>query len=287
MNTRIAAVLLCLIAPMAAFAGGKSGRFDTPAVTCGTASGASIAVVVKAGPSGASAGFSVQWISTADYDAFGWENASTLAPSYCAASFSGNANGSNYNLGPNESIAVKIGEMLLDSGASTSCNFALDCGRTYVFRTFAHATSTTNRSEFSQGTSCSTLACAPVGCTYTQAYWKTHLVPGTTITLGNVIYSDAQMLAILSMTPPASDGLVSLADQLIAAKLNIANGADASAIAPTVASADALIGDLVIGVDSVPPAVTSTLTAALTSYNEGATGPGHCSDEVPPDPGLD
>ena len=75
------------------------------------------------------------------------------------------------------------------------------------------------------------------------------------------------------------NGLVSLAHQLIAAKLNIANGADDSAIAATITAADALIGALVIppvGTGSLSPSQTSTLNDTLTEYNEGAIGPGHC-----------
>jgi hypothetical protein len=65
----------------------------------------------------------------------------------------------------------------------------------------------------------------------------------------------------------------------MAAKLNIANGADGSAIAATIAAADLLIGGLVIppvGAGGLDPSVTSALNNALTAFNEGVTGPGHC-----------
>jgi hypothetical protein len=67
---------------------------------------------------------------------------------------------------------------------------------------------------------------------------------------------------------------------LIAAKLNIANGSDGTTIASSIAAADALIGGLTIppvGSGSLASSSTSSLIAALTSYNEGATGPGHCN----------
>jgi hypothetical protein len=67
--------------------------------------------------------------------------------------------------------------------------------------------------------------------------------------------------------------------QLIAAKLNIANGADPSAIQATINAADTLIDGSVIppnGSGSLAPGDTSTLVQALTQYNEGTTGPGHC-----------
>ena len=74
--------------------------------------------------------------------------------------------------------------------------------------------------------------------------------------------------------------MIALAHQLIAAKLNVANGADATAVAQAISDADALIGALVvppIGAGFLAPSVTSALTTALANYNEGATGPGHCS----------
>jgi hypothetical protein len=61
--------------------------------------------------------------------------------------------------------------------------------------------------------------------------------------------------------------------------LNVANGADVTAIASAINDADALIGSLVvppIGSGSLNPSATSTLIAALTSFNEGLIGPGHC-----------
>jgi hypothetical protein len=70
-----------------------------------------------------------------------------------------------------------------------------------------------------------------------------------------------------------------LAHQLIAAKLNVANGADDTAVAAGIAAADALIGGLVVppvGSGSLASSATSALTETLTSYNEGLIGPGHC-----------
>jgi hypothetical protein len=78
-----------------------------------------------------------------------------------------------------------------------------------------------------------------------------------------------------------SNGLVILAHQLIAAKLNIANGADPSAVQQTLIDADNMIGGLVvppIGNGYLPPSQTSNLTETLTEYNEGTIGPGHCND---------
>lgn len=89
------------------------------------------------------------------------------------------------------------------------------------------------------------------GCTHTQGYWKNHpeAWPVSSLKLGTVSYISAQLLSIFN-EPVEGNSLISLAYQLIAAKLDIANGAD--------------------------PSATSSLTTTLTDYNEGNIGPGHC-----------
>lgn len=114
-------------------------------------------------------------------------------------------------------------------------------------------------------------------CTYTLGYWKNHesAWPVTSLTLGTVSYTKAQLLMVLK-TPVRGNGLISLAHQLIAAKLNIANGSSGAVINSTIASADALIGGLNLFTGSLPTSQTSTLTSRLDSYNNGKIGPGHC-----------
>src|SRR6266545_2552392 len=129
---------------------------------------------------------------------------------------------------------------------------------------------------------------ADAGCTLTLGYWKTHPEswPVSSLTLGSVSYSQAQLLSILG-TPVSGNGLIALAHQLIAAKLNVANGADPTAAAGSIAAADALIGALVVppvGTGTLKPGATSALTGALDAYNTGAVGPGHCGDQPPPPP---
>ena len=87
----------------------------------------------------------------------------------------------------------------------------------------------------------------PGVCVRGQGYWKNHpeAWPVTELQLGNVTYTQQQLLDILH-EPVRGNGLLILAHQLIAAKLNIAAGADPSCIEGTIAEADALIGDLVI-----------------------------------------
>lgn len=116
------------------------------------------------------------------------------------------------------------------------------------------------------------------GCVRTQGYWKNHASawPVQNLTLGTVSYTNAQLLAILN-TPVRGNGLVSLAYQLIAAKLNVAAGAFASAdVISAINAADAMIGGAVIPTNSMPPNVTDALTNILDAYNNGRSGTAHC-----------
>jgi hypothetical protein len=105
--------------------------------------------------------------------------------------------------------------------------------------------------------------------------------------LGSVVYTTGRAACILD-APANDNGLIALAHQLIAAKLNVArNGPPPASIATCIADADALIGTLVVppvGTGFLDPSATSALTSCLASYNEGALGPGACT---PPDPGVD
>jgi hypothetical protein len=125
------------------------------------------------------------------------------------------------------------------------------------------------------------------GCTLTQGFWKNHPSdwPVTSLTLGTVTYTQAQLLSILKQ-PVKGNGLVSLAHQLIAAKLNVAAGATSSTINATIASADALIGGLVVppvGSGSLSTSSVGSLVTALDQFNQGLAGPTHCGSDVPQD----
>src|SRR6476660_1805557 len=113
----------------------------------------------------------------------------------------------------------------------------------------------------------------PGGCVRGQGFWKNHPDewPVTELQLGNVTYTQQQLLDILHQ-PVRGNGLLILAHQLIAAKLNIAAGADPSCIQETIAEADALIGDLVIppvGDGYLRPRDAAPLAGILGDFNEG------------------
>lgn len=124
-------------------------------------------------------------------------------------------------------------------------------------------------------------------CTHTADYWKSHPEveswppAGNYLTLGKFRYDMPQLLDILSQ-PIGNNGLVSLAQQLIATKLNVANGADPTEISGFVAQADKLIGNKVvppIGKGKLQPKQTDDLTGQFEAYNSGYIGPGHCNDD--------
>ena len=252
------------------------------AISYETSAASNIALAVTAGQTGTSAGFSIQWMTLADYAALGnqWPASSEVpnlqAPSFCKANF-------GYHLLPGQSITVVIGDdQLYDSlTVSSPCSGnPLLCNTAYIFRATA-LDSTHGGLGVSRTIMCATLSCVGgSSCTYTQGYWRNHpdAWPVTSLTLGTVTYQAGELMAILD-NPARGNGLVILAHQLIAAKLNIANGADPSAVQQTITEADDMIGALVvppIGDGYLAPDQTSSLTETLTEYNEGTIGPGHC-----------
>ena len=97
--------------------------------------------------------------------------------------------------------------------------------------------------------------------------------------MGDVTYTKLQALNILK-TPPQGDATYILAHQLIAAKLNIFNSADDSAVADTIIAADTWLVENPLGTDPSNPArlVGIALADILDDYNNGVIGPGHCDD---------
>lgn len=125
---------------------------------------------------------------------------------------------------------------------------------------------------------------AITGCTLTQGYWKNHEEEWAgPLTLGTRSYTEEQLLSIFR-EPVRGNGLISLAHQLIAAKLNIAAGASVPTnVRNAINAADALIGGNLVGGSGggyLSPDLTSMLTAILDQYNKGNAlgGPSHCDD---------
>ena len=132
-----------------------------------------------------------------------------------------------------------------------------------------------------------------IGCTLTQGYWKNHpdAWPVETLMLGDIVHIKAKLIELLK-TPTKGDASVVLVHQLIAAKLNMENGADPSVVEDIIADADNWLvdnGDTLpynIKTDTPEGAVAVDLAETLDDYNNGIIGPGHCDDDDPLPPLL-
>jgi hypothetical protein len=146
----------------------------------------------------------------------------------------------------------------------------------------ASSTATPTATPTATATATSTPTATPGGCVQGAGYWKNHeLWPVNQLQLGNRTYNRQELQSILQQ-PVRGNALVQLAHQEIAAKLNIAHGADGSCVEQTLAGADALIGNLVIppvGNGHLP--LTSYLRT-LGLYNEGGLCAPRC--DLPPSP---
>jgi hypothetical protein len=123
-------------------------------------------------------------------------------------------------------------------------------------------------------------------CPQPQGHWKNNpgAWPVTSLTLGSQTYSQTELLKILKTatgTGPKADASLILADQLIAAKLNIANGSDDPAPLPsTITHADSLLSGYS---GKLPYKVKTSSTngqamvndaSVLNNYNNAALTPG-------------
>ena len=123
-------------------------------------------------------------------------------------------------------------------------------------------------------------------CTHSQEYWRAYPEewPVADLLLGAEIYTQSEALALLE-TPPEGDASLILAQQLIAARLNVAGGNDGSPIADTSAVADDWLdsyeGRLPYEIEcsSTDGQVAVTLAVTLYEYSSGLLGPGSCDEE--------
>jgi hypothetical protein len=137
----------------------------------------------------------------------------------------------------------------------------------------------------------------PSGCTRTIGYWKTHpemVTPLLPVWLGIgsgksiQVTTATQAVQILSMSSPygsSSNGITKLYAQLLAAKLNILNGADEADITATLLSADDFLARYDWknwkGLNAVQKQTVLDWKTILDNYNNGLIGPGHCQEVKP------
>jgi len=252
--------------------------YDAPSLAVVGADKSSITLQVTAGATGLPEGFTVQWMRAADFTGT-WPTGSSSYVGYC--SFTGTPTlttgpATNYALAGNGSIDVELGDLFDETGISTGNTDELPESTPYVFRAFSGIPY--YRSSYYSGTISGSTITLDTGCVRTQGFWKNHTEswPVAGLFLGTTFYTQAELLQILG-TPAEGNGLIFLAHQLIAAKLNVASGATPPGT--LIADADALIDGLVvppIGAGFLDPSVASPLTDDLDTYNNGLSGVPHC-----------
>jgi hypothetical protein len=131
------------------------------------------------------------------------------------------------------------------------------------------------------------------GCTLTQGYWKTHSAFGPApyddgwLNIGpnqqnTLFFNSGRTWYQVFWTAPAGNFYYNLADQYMAAKLNILNGASSTpAVDAAISQAEALFmaqgpGDTTFSAQETKQA--KALALILDQYNMGLIGPGHCSE---------
>jgi hypothetical protein len=170
---------------------------------------------------------------------------------------------------------LEVGESLtLTFEATAPCSGGSGTWETHAYQDTTLPSSTEYELVTAQPQVTVTGNCATV-CPQGQGYWKTHLalwplaVQNNGMTLGTVHYTYAQLMAIMGMNPAGGDKLLTLAHQLITARLNIANNVT-NTVATALADADAIIGSLVVGVDQFgtpAPANWETVKNRLEAFN--------------------
>lgn len=137
------------------------------------------------------------------------------------------------------------------------------------------------------------VACA-TGCTLTQGYWKTHNasftggapVDDNWLKIGpsaekTTFFTSGQTWYQVFWTAPKGNVYYILADQYMAAKLNVLNGATATpAVTAALTAAETIFNSSTPTTAFTKTQKTNmtTLAGILGSFNEGLTGPGHCSE---------
>ncbi|WP_143571051.1 hypothetical protein [Tessaracoccus sp. ZS01] len=127
-------------------------------------------------------------------------------------------------------------------------------------------------------------------CTLTLGYWKTHSHSGPAahyddgwsnvgaLEENTMFYSSGQTWLQVFNTPPAGNAYYILAQQYMAAWLNVHDGADSTAaVDSALAQADTLFSSLSgTTLTRQQTTLAKQLAGTLASYNEGLIGPGHC-----------
>lgn len=263
-------------------------RLDPPTVHQGAEATTIIQLTVTAGATGAPNGFTIEWIPRSLHDALAGWPADPRDPRIHSVIYFGspslNTTGGtdSFLLGPGESATIEIGDIFDETGVIATSAAEMAAGTEYAIRVRANGDAGMPDGEgvlpsSSRGTTHMCRTKRNDGddreeCVHSQGWWKSHpdAWPVSHLRLGDVLYTKPQLLAIWKK-PAAGNGLISLAHQLMAAKLNLVAGAVATpSLGSAIAAADALIGTKVIppvGSGRLGPGSTSGLTDDLEEFN--------------------
>jgi len=199
-----------------------------------------------------------------------------------------------FSLAPNTCREVWVGsnESVTITEQDLSASFTQTCARTLLDASTPACTSGTSATSYVSGVQGAQAGELVVftnteieqedGCTYTQGYWKTHSIHGPAgppddgwDNVGGPdtdFYLSGYTWLELFNQPVKGRKYVQLAHQYMAAKLNVLNGTSSTpAVDAAITAAEAFFATA--SITDTPPA---GLAGILGSYNEGATGPGHC-----------
>jgi hypothetical protein len=174
-----------------------------------------------------------------------------------------------------------------------------DCGEQTFTNTATLTENDTDREVSDDHDIVVTIPCEE-GCTLTQGYWKTHSHRGPApaddawFAIGDVdgdgtsegadelFFSSGRTWYQILWTPPSGgNAYLQLAHQYIAAKLNIVNGADATAAVNTaIAGAEAFFPGKTPSTSLTKAQKTQLQgwASTLDQFNNGLIGPGHCDE---------
>ena len=286
----VAGSVVALVA-VAATSPVASAVLDTPSLAVTDNSAWRIGIRVTAGVSGAPNGFTIDWMTKAAFDQYGWPT-DYIPPGFNYCSFNGiptfnlTSGVLDYLLGSSEGVRVVLGELFDETGLYTTYTDDMIPGTEYAVRVRADGGPLGDESANS-GTYFVT-SDTHEDCRFTVGYWKNHpeAWPTNSLTLGNNVYNMAELLAILN-EPANGNGLLILAHQLIAAKLNALLAAPPASIQTAIQNADNMIGNLVVpptngSTDSLPSAQVSALATQLDDFNNGQTAGDTCATPATP-----
>ena len=181
------------------------------------------------------------------------------------------------DLGKCSAVATFAPVVTDDCSASAVCS--VPSGSTFPLGTTTDTCTATDQAG--QSTSCSFNVTVSAGnkCPRGDGYWKnnTNQWAVDSLTLGNVTYTKAQLINILS-GPVKGDASVILAKQLITAFLNLANGSSPAPVCNLIADANSALGScsLPCGIKPNTAAGQTMIDVAnnLQMYNNGQLTPG-------------